>query len=101
MSSFCGISPKSIPALAPGESLNDKFKDGVLPDGLPDLENGLASESWVNNYVKSLEDRNFVPRPPKDITTLPSVPYNSPDTADPMMTYVQRDNTFQDIVKAE
>jgi hypothetical protein len=105
MSTFCGGTPGTVPSYTSGQWL-EQYRDpkggtGILPPVLPEITDGLADESWVQQYVKGLEDRSVIPRAPQRMETLPTNMFNSPDTKDPMATYIEKDNDFQDSVKAE
>jgi len=105
MSTFCGGTPGSVPSYSP-EDWMATFSDsnggnGILPTVMPTMTNGLADDTWIQSYIKQLQDRNIIPRAPEDLGSLPSNMYNSPDTKDPIASFVQKDNAFQNSVKAE
>ena len=98
MSTFCGGS-NSVPSLSPGE-LRETFPDGILPGSLPEMNNGLASEDWVTNYIQQLETNGKLPKPISMKTTKSNM-FNSPESKDPLAGYVAADNAFQTALKNE
>jgi hypothetical protein len=99
MSAFCGGSG-SVPALTELE-MAERFPGGILPDGMPEMPNGLADEQWVVSYVKKLHDElEKIPRLPKLSETQP-VPFNAPETKAPLADFVKKENTLHDNLKQE
>jgi hypothetical protein len=103
MSSFCG-GTGSIPAMTVQE-LRQVFQGpnqqpGILPAELPPMQNGLADEAWVRQYVQMLESQGRIPKPPRAADTQ-SVQFNSPESKNPLAQFVEKDNALQDFIKAE
>jgi hypothetical protein len=102
MSTFCG-GTGTIPSMTPGE-LRESFKGGILPSQIPspemDMTDGMASEKWVMNYVKKLEDDNIFPRPPR-MDGVQSNMYDAPEGKDPLAVYSVDENNFQQKIKEE
>lgn len=98
MSTFCGGS-NSVPAMTPSQLL-EVYPEGILPSDLPPLEDGLASESWVQNYVQNLEESGRLPKPIKT-SEANRAPFNAPESKDPLKKYVLSDREFQDNTKKE
>ena len=98
MSSFCG-GTGSVPAMTPSE-IAEKFSNGFLPESLPPMENGLAAQSWLAQYISSLQSQGRLPSPPAP-QSLQSTPLASPETSDPMKTFVQKENQVQTTLKQE
>jgi hypothetical protein len=98
MSKFCGNSG-SVPSMTPDE-MRATYPNGVLPSALPDMSNGLASDNWVQTYVKQLETNGKLPKP-TDMSKVNSAMFKSPESNDPLASYVAADNKFQDGIKSE
>lgn len=98
MSTFCG-GTGSIPAMTVAE-LRETFPNGILPAGLPPMENGLASEDWVRNYVKQLEQQGRIPSTIK-ATEVQTNMFDSPETKDPLAEFVNREKALQEQIKNE
>jgi hypothetical protein len=98
MSQFCG-NTGSIPAMTPTE-LNARFSNGFLPDGMPPMPNGLASEEWLKTYVGRLLSQGRIPAIP-DPKRIQSAPFASPESQDPLKTYVAKENSVQKTLKNE
>jgi hypothetical protein len=98
MSKFCG-GTGSIPSMTSDE-LRAPYPDGLLPPGLPELTDGMASEEWVTNYVKQLASQGRIPLPSR-ASDVQSTPFDSPDATDPLAQYVNDDNRLLDNIKKE
>jgi hypothetical protein len=98
MSRFCG-GTGSIPSMTNSE-LRAPFPSGLLPAGLPELTDGMASEDWVTNYVKELASQGRIPLPSR-ASEVQSTPFDSPDASDPIARYVKDDNALLDNIKSE
>jgi hypothetical protein len=99
MSTFCGGTDGSIPAMTSNE-LSQLFPSGILPSTMPDMSKGLATEDWIKNYVQTLEQNGTLPKP-INMDSVKSNMFDSPETADPLASYVSSDNTFLDNLKKE
>jgi hypothetical protein len=103
MSSFCG-GTGSIPAMTVQE-LRQVFQGanqqpGILPDTMPPMPSGLAEETWVRQYVQTLESQGRIPKPPRAADTQ-SAQFNAPETKQPLAQFVEKENVLQDTIKAE
>jgi hypothetical protein len=94
----CGEST-SIPSFT-SEELRKRYSDGLLPESLPSMENGLATDDQINTQIANLKTQGKLPTPPT-ITQLQSTPFNSPDSTDPLSQYVMKVNAADDILKNE
>jgi len=99
MSTFCGNTSDNIPAMTRDE-LAQVYPSGILPGTLPDMTGGLTQDSWVQNYVRTLEQNGTLPKP-TDMDSVKSNMFDSPETADPLATYVSADSVFLDNIKKE
>jgi len=98
MSKFCG-GTDSIPSMTADE-LRAPFPNGLLPAGLPELKDGMASEEWVTKYVRDLASQGRIPLPSK-ASEVQTTPFDSPDASDPLAQYVKDDNKLLDNIKSE
>ena len=100
MSTFCGGSNSgSVPAMTPDE-LRAVYPNGLVPLDLPTMDNGLATEDWVRNYILTLSRTGVIPDPGK-ASEVQSNPSGSPDTLDPLSSFVEKENTLQNNIKLE
>jgi hypothetical protein len=98
MSSFCG-GTGNVPAMTASE-LREIFPNGILPNGLPPMESGLAAEDWIRNYVLQLEQQGRIPSTIK-ATEVQSNMFDSPETKDPLAEFVSREKGLQEAIKSE
>jgi hypothetical protein len=98
MSQFCG-GTGSVPAMTPSE-LNARFPNGFLPDGMPPMPNGLAEEKWVLDYISRLVSQGRLPNLPS-AKNFQSTPFGSPESQDPLKSYVAKENSVQETLKKE
>jgi hypothetical protein len=98
MSQFCG-GTGSIPAMTPTE-LNQRFPNGLLPDSMPPMPNGLAEERWIMDYMSRLASQGRIAVPPSP-KSLQSTPFASPESQDPLKAYVTKENQIQTSLKQE
>jgi len=100
MSTFCGGN-KSIPAFTSRE-LMDEYPNGIIAsiDTPPTTVNGMVDDAWIQSTVQSLESSGIIPKP-TDLKKVNGAPFNSPDTRDPLNSYVSKDRKLQDKIKAE
>ncbi len=79
----------------------ETFPNGILPDLTSvTLQNGLASDEWLQQQVRQLQTRGVLPSP-VDLDVVRSAPFNSPESKDPLARFVERDNQFVQSLKAE
>lgn len=97
MSQFCG-GTGSVPAFTP-EELRAPFPNGVL-DEVPELQNGLASEDYLKQKVALLESQGRLPRATRPQETQ-KTPFGAPESKDPLKEFVDKENEFQQALKAE
>jgi len=90
---------KSIPSHTPSE-LVATYPQGVLPSSMPRMNNGLVDQSWLLDYVTTLERQGKLPVAP-DLNKVQSNMFNSPETVDPLKVYVDKENEFQSNLKGE
>ena len=96
--SFCG---NSTPAAMTAYQLSAPYPNGILPSTLPELDaNGFVNSATLDQMVQTLQDSGSLPKPPA-VKDTSSVPFDSPDSADPMNTYTRKEATFQQSIKAE
>jgi hypothetical protein len=97
--SFCHPSGYTIPSFTTVE-LNAIYPNGVLPSSIPSMTNGLASNGEVDSVINGLKSRKVIPVPPepKDVN---KTMFNTPDTNDPLTTYVKAVNTLLANIKSE
>ena len=81
MSRFCGGNG-SVPSLSMDE-LRAPFADGILPSSLPQLQNGLASDDWVMQYVQQLDASGRLPKP-AEMQKIQSNMFGAPEEKDPL-----------------
>lgn len=101
MSTFCGGNG-SVPSFTPQE-LKEQYPGGILQSvgTLPSPNSsGLASEAWIQQSIQGLENSEILPKPTK-LPQVTTTPFASPETNDPLATYVRNDRKFQDNVKKE
>lgn len=98
MSRFCGGSG-SVPSLSQDE-LRAPFADGILPPSLPPMQNGLAAEEWIQQYVQQLDASGRLPKP-VEAKKVQSNMFGSPEEKDPLAGYTDKEKAFQDAVKSE
>lgn len=99
MSTFCGGTDGSIPAMTSDE-LTQVYPSGILPESMPDMKDGLVKDGWVTSYVKSMEQKGILPKP-TNMDAVKSNMFDSPETADPLATYTSKDSIFLDNIKKE
>jgi hypothetical protein len=100
MSTFCG-GKGSVPKMTPSELLARYTGSvGFLPESMPQMPNGLASEGWLRNYVSTLESQGRIPRIPA-ANDMKSTPFDSPDSQDPLAEYVKKETKLQKDLKKE
>ncbi len=97
MSTFCGLT--GVPSLTASE-IQATFNNGLLPSQMPQLTNGLATSAWVQDYIRSLESSGRIPIPTR-ASALATTSFSSPESQDPLATYVQKENELQTKLKAE
>jgi hypothetical protein len=99
MSRFCG-GTGSVPAFTDQE-INARFTDGIMPEGLPPMPNGLADQAWISTYVQRLQnDLGKLPQPPR-LSEMQSAPFNSPDAKAPLDDFVKKENALYESIKQE
>jgi hypothetical protein len=60
----------------------------------------MIGSTVIQQKIKKLEDSEIVPKPMK-ASKVTSTPFNSPDSTDPLATYVSKDRKLQDNIKKE
>ena len=98
MSTFCG-GKGSIPAMTTTEIMQ-VFPDGFLPESLPPMENGLAADVWLNQYIGSLKAQGRLPTIPSP-QSIKSNAQGAPESLDPLKTYVERENNVDKTLRNE
>lgn len=100
MSSFCGIS--SIPAYTQNQltEIWPKTDKAILPSTMPTLTNGLASQTFLTQYVTGLASGGKLPTPPQASAVTEST-FDAPEGSDPLATFVLKENEFLDNIKQE
>jgi hypothetical protein len=101
MSTFCGGNG-SVPSFTPQE-LNEHYPGGILQSVgiLPSPgSDGLANEAWIQQSIQGLETSGILPKP-TELSRVTTTPFASPETNDPLATYVTNDRKFQDNIKKE
>lgn len=98
MSSFCG-GTGTIPAMTPSE-IQERYTNGLLPDGMPPMETGLAEESWLRNYITQLETAGRIPRLPS-AQSMQSAPFDAPESKDPLADFVAKESALYNSLKRE
>jgi hypothetical protein len=98
--SFCG-NTGSIPAMTQ-EQILARYTDSVsiLPDEIPPMTDGLANSSWVRNHVSALTNSGIIPAIPEP-KNLQSNPTGTPESVDPLKTFVEKDQTLRENIKKE
>lgn len=97
---FCpGRTANSIPSFTTNE-LSQIFPNGILPGSMPPMKNGVVEQSWLTSYIIGLEQQGTLPVGP-DLSRVQSNMFNSPQTVDPLKTYVEKENAFQSNLMAE
>jgi hypothetical protein len=89
----------SIPSFTQTE-LGATFPQGILPGSMPTMTNGVVAQSWLTSYITQLEKLGTLPVGP-DLSRVQSNMFNSPETVDPLKTYVKNENDFQSKLKDE
>jgi len=101
MSSFCGGS-SSVPSFTSSE-LKEEYPNGILQSisDSPVMDSdGLIADGWIQQTIKNLEESEIIPKPTK-AKKVTSAPFDSPDSQDPLSTYVSKDRKLQDNIKKE
>ncbi len=98
MSAFCG-GTNSVPAFTVAE-LDQLFTGGILPSTFPAMTDGLAADDWIRTYIQQLESQGRIPTPTRAANAA-STPFTAPEAVDPLATYVERENQFQQKIKEE
>lgn len=98
MSTFCG-GTSTVPALTTTE-LGQLFSGGILPSAFPPMTDGLATEDWIRTYITQLERQGRIPVPTKAAETA-RAPNSAPEAVDPLASYVEKENKFQQGIKDE
>lgn len=98
MSSFCG-GTGNVPAMTLAE-LREIYTGGILPPDMPPMQSGLAPEEWVMQFVRGLEADGRLPRSTR-AQEVQSVPFDSPETKDPLADFVEKEVALQNKIKAE
>lgn len=98
MSSFCG-GTGNIPAMTVAE-LRETYPNGILPPSEPPMDNGLAAEDWVRNYITQLEQQGRIPSTIKASSVQTNM-FDSPETRDPLAEFVSREKDLQEQIKKE
>lgn len=100
MSSFCGTT--SIPAYTQSQLTEvwPKTDKAILPSTMPSLTNGLASQTFLTQYVTSLASGGKIPTPPETKNVTEST-FDAPEGADPLASFVSKENEFLDNIKQE
>jgi hypothetical protein len=89
----------SIPSFTT-EELRASFSGGFLPDSLPSMDGGLATDAQIKSHIATLITHAKIPNPPS-ITQLQKAPFGSPDSNEPLLEYVTKSNTVDDTLKRE
>jgi hypothetical protein len=95
---ICGDT-NSVPSFT-SQELSATYPSGFLPAALPTMENGLATDAQITAQINSLKTQGKIHIPP-EITKLQSIPFNSPDSSDPLSEYVMKVNEADDNLKKE
>ncbi len=98
MSTFCG-GTNSVPAFTTAE-LDQLFTGGLLPSAFPAMTDGLATDVWVRTYIQQLESQGRIPVP-TNASKAASTPFTAPEAVDPLASYVEKENQFQQKIKEE
>jgi hypothetical protein len=98
MSTFCG-GKGSVPAMTTTEIMQI-FPDGFLPESLPPMENGLATDVWLNQYIGSLKAQGRLPTIPSP-QAIKSNGQGAPELVDPLKTYVEKENNVDKTLRNE
>jgi hypothetical protein len=73
----------------------------LLPSPLPSLDkNGFVDSGVLDQVVQSLQSSGRLPKPPA-LQNTSSIPFDSPDSSDPLNTYTKKESQLQDAIKAE
>jgi hypothetical protein len=96
---FCHPAGYTIPSFTTVE-LNAVYPNGILPVSIPSMTNGLASNSEVDRVISNLKSRKVIPVPPEPKDVKKTI-FNTPDTNDPLTTYVKDVNKLLANVKTE
>jgi hypothetical protein len=72
----------------------------VLPEEVPPMTSGLASDGWVRNHVAALINRGIIPAVPEP-KKLQGNPGGAPEATDPLKTFVEKDQQLQENLKKE
>jgi hypothetical protein len=101
MSTFCGGSSSgAVPAMTLTELQAVYPNTNRLVREIPDMTNGLASEEWVRAHVLKLAGEGVIPDPGK-ASEVQSNPGGAPDALNPLTSFVEKENTLQDSIRAE
>jgi len=95
--SFCHPSGYTIPSFTTVE-LNAVYPNGILPVSIPSMTNGLATNSEVDRVISDLKSKKVIPVPPEPKDVKKTI-FNTPDTNDPLATYVKDVNKLLANVK--
>jgi len=97
---FCpNRTANSIPSFTTNE-LSQRYQLGIIPFNMPPMNNGLVNQAWLSDYITTLEKQGILPVAP-NLDKVQSDMFNSPETVDPLKTYVEKENAFQSNLMAE
>lgn len=100
MTTFCGGSRDSIPSFTLDEIRAPYPKASVLPDTMPTMQNGLATNEFIVQHVQSLVRQGRIPSP-TDAARVQSNPMGPPEAKAPLSAYVTKEVELQQNIKEE
>ena len=97
--SFCGNTTPT--PMTSAQMMAPYPTNPLLPTPLPSLDqNGIVNSGTLDQIVQSLQASGQLPKPPA-LQDTSSVPFNSPDSSDPLNLYTKKEADLHDAIKAE